>query len=224
MENWLQIQTSLADLGYYTGPVDGIRGPKTDAALVAFKKSIGLRARPFFGPLTRRALLGGGEGAGDIPWMVEAAAVRGLHEARNNGRLRGWFAKAVSWIDPRDVAWCGAFVLTCLQLGLGEVVAPKKPLLARGWLPFGVPCDPVFGAVLVFWRGSRDGWKGHVGFYYGEDETHFHVLGGNQSDAVTVTRIAKSRLLDARWPSGLEVSGRKIILTAGGVPVSHNEA
>ena len=29
----------------------------------------------------------------------------------------------------------------------------------------------------------------------------FHVLGGNPSDAVTIARIAKSRLLGARWPS-----------------------
>ena len=28
-----------------------------------------------------------------------------------------------------------------------------------------------------------------------------YVLGGNQSDAVTIARIAKSRLLGARWPA-----------------------
>lgn len=57
--------------------------------------------------------------------------------------------------------------------------------------------QPVPGAVLVFERGSG----GHVGFAIGQDDTHFHVLGGNQSDAVTVARIAKSRLLGARWPA-----------------------
>ena len=35
----------------------------------------------------------------------------------------------------------------------------------------------------------------------GQDDTHFFVLGGNQSDAVTFARIAKSRLLGARWPA-----------------------
>jgi hypothetical protein len=53
------------------------------------------------------------------------------------------------------------------------------------------------GSVLVFKRGSG----GHVGFAIGKDDTHFYVLGGNQSDAVTIARIAKSRLLCARWPS-----------------------
>ena len=35
----------------------------------------------------------------------------------------------------------------------------------------------------------------------GQDDTHFFVLGGNQCDAVTIARIAKSRLLGARWPA-----------------------
>ena len=51
--------------------------------------------------------------------------------------------------------------------------------------------------MLVFERGSG----GHVGFAVGQDDTHFFVLGGNQSDAVTIARVAKSRLLGARWPA-----------------------
>ena len=57
--------------------------------------------------------------------------------------------------------------------------------------------QPITGAVLVFERRSG----GHVGFALGQDDTHFYVLGGNQSDAVTIARVAKSRLLGARWPA-----------------------
>ena len=57
--------------------------------------------------------------------------------------------------------------------------------------------QPITGAVLIFERNSG----GHVGFAVGQDDTHFYVLGGNQSDAVTITRVAKSRLLGARWPA-----------------------
>ena len=83
---------------------------------------------------------------------------------------------------------------------------PEEPLLgalgtnpywARNWLLFGQTVQPIIGAVLIFERGSG----GHVGFAVGEDDTHFYVLGGNQSDAVTIARIAKSRLLGARWPA-----------------------
>ena len=52
-------------------------------------------------------------------------------------------------------------------------------------------------AVLIFERGSG----GHVGFAIGQNDAHFYVLGGNQSDAVTIARIAKSHLLGARRPA-----------------------
>ncbi len=54
---------------------------------------------------------------------------------------------------------------------------------------------PILGAVLE--RGTG----GHVGFALGQDVANFYVLGGNQSDAVTIARVAKSRLLGSRWPA-----------------------
>lgn len=223
--DWRWVQTRLRTLGFNPGPIDGVRGARTDAAVVQFKRSIGLRPRPFLGPLTLAALK---ERAptdhSSIPWMAEAAVVRGLHEERDLSQLRGWFSKSVSWIDPRDVAWCGAFVATCHRLADPEIKLPENPLGARNWNGWGQSTDPVFGATLSFWRVSKTSWQGHVGFYFGEDDTHYHVLGGNQSDAVTVTRIAKDRLLGSSWPLGLRVTGRRIFLTPNGVPISINEA
>ena len=69
-------------------------------------------------------------------------------------------------------------------------------LVAKGYVQAS-DIEPVIGAVLIFERGSG----GHVGFAIGQDDTAFYVLGGNQSDAVTVARVAKSRLLGARWPA-----------------------
>ncbi len=42
-----QIATILARIGFNPGPIDGIRGPQTDAAIVAFKRSIGFNPRPY---------------------------------------------------------------------------------------------------------------------------------------------------------------------------------
>ena len=101
---------------------------------------------------------------------------------------------------PSKSPWCGDLVETCIRIGL-----PDEPLLgalgvnpywARNWMLFGQETKPVTGAVLIFERGSG----GHVGFAVGQDDTHFFVQGGNQSDSVTVARVAKSRLLGARWP------------------------
>ena len=86
---------------------------------------------------------------------------------------------------------------TCIRVAvpdeplLGALGA--NPYLARNWLLFGREVQPITGAVLIFSRGSG----GHVGFTIGQDDTHFYVLGGNQSDAVTIARIAKSHLLGA---------------------------
>ena len=80
----------------------------------------------------------------------------------------------------------------------------------------------MLGDILVF---KRDG-GGHVGFYIGEDNDCYHVLGGNQSNAMNVTRILKSRLFQARrtaWSIAQPANVRKIILDPKG-KISTNEA
>jgi len=81
------------------------------------------------------------------------------------------------------------------------------------------------GAVMVFWRGSPNGWKGHVGFYWAQDNDAYHIIGGNQANSVSVTRIAKTRLLSARWPQGGLSSDNITRLAANnGRLLSSNEA
>lgn len=95
------------------------------------------------------------------------------------------------------IPWCGLFAAVVAKRAGWDVVT--NPLWARNWQFFGVKVaieDAALGDVLVF---VRDG-GGHVGFYVGEDATAFHVLGGNQSDAVTITRILKSRCIAVRRP------------------------
>ncbi len=96
-------------------------------------------------------------------------------------------------IDDKDddIAWCGLFVAHCVGSTLPEEPLPAGVLGARNWRKFGDHCDPMQGAVLVFWRGDRNGSLGHVGFYRSEDAEAYHVLGGNQSNAVNTTRVGK---------------------------------
>jgi len=54
----------------------------------------------------------------------------------------------------------------------------------------------------VFSRGS-DPAAGHVGFCLADLGTRLAILGGNQSDAVTVELMPRSRLLSLRWPATL---------------------
>jgi len=82
-------------------------------------------------------------------------------------------------------------------------------------------------AGLVFWRGTKSGWQGHVGFYAGEDATHYHVLGGNQSDSISITRIRKTRLRDGgiRWPSVFPLpTGGRVVSDGSRLVETTNEA
>lgn len=100
-----------------------------------------------------------------------------------------------------EIPWCGLFMAVVAKRSGKQVV--KDPLWALNWGTFGKHTDvPMLGDVLVFVRKTADGKKaGHVGLYVGEDDKCYHVLGGNQSDSVNITRIEKSRLYAARRPN-----------------------
>jgi len=120
-----------------------------------------------------------------------------------------------------EIPWCGLFMAhVCRVAGIDGVV---NPLWARNWNNFGVPTKvAMLGDVLVFARESG----GHVGIYVGEDAKAYHVLGGNQSNSVSVTRINKSRCIGIRrtkWKNSQPESVRQIMLSATGV-ISTNEA
>ena len=134
-------------------------------------------------------------------------------------------AGAGAWIKDfytnDEIPWCGLFV-AYLAAKSGYRVQPDC-LSARGWLDWGRPCDyPGLGDVLIFYRGNPSGKSGHVGLYVGEDTEAFHVLGGNQGNQVSITRISKDRLLGVRRHPDAKV-GRRVSLSPKG-KVSENEA
>lgn len=101
-----------------------------------------------------------------------------------------------SWVKDDDTAWCAAFVGYCLEKA---GIRSTRKLNARSYLNFGTPTPiPSVGDLVVFWRGSRDGWQGHVGFFIREEGNNIYVLGGNQSNSVSIQKYNKSRLLGYR--------------------------
>jgi uncharacterized protein (TIGR02594 family) len=119
-----------------------------------------------------------------------------------------------------DIPWCGLFAaFVTFKAGKNPVAGP---LWARNWASFGTKGDKAsLGDVLVF---SRNG-GGHVGFYVAEDNACFHVLGGNQGNAVSITRIAKTRCIAVRRPvyNQPPASVKPYRVSAAGA-VSSNEA
>lgn len=99
-----------------------------------------------------------------------------------------------------SIPWCGLAVAYCMAVNGVEPVTKKDGaqygfLWAPDWQYFGMAVTPRVGAVLVF--------PEHVSLYVGEDATHFHICGGNQSDAINVITYPKAKLIAARWPSDL---------------------
>lgn len=199
----LEVQRALIALGYDLGPAgaDGIMGRRSIAAVAEFQKNKGLDIQypGTIGPKTLKALGIGGETAAasmDPIWITEARRLLGLHEKHDAKRL-----DAALGLDTSEIPWCGAFVGMVIAAVLPKEPLPANPLGARNWLKAGTSLPgPQVGAIAVFWRGSRSGWSGHVGFVVGHDKTHLHILGGNQSDSVSISRISKDRLLGYRWP------------------------
>ena len=139
-----------------------------------------------------------------VVWYEEARRLLGTREVKgsaSNPKILQWAGKLGIPYKGDDIPWCGLFTAHCVGATLPEEPLPSNPLGARNWAKFGTKCKPMLGSVLVFWRGKKNGPFGHVGFYYGEDDQAFYVLGGNQSDQVNVARVGKDRLLDARQPA-----------------------
>lgn len=128
--------------------------------------------------------------------LIEALNLYGVKETIGDGDnpvILDW-AKECGIVGYKndELPWCGLFVAVVAKRAGKKI--PENPLWARNWSQWGESSPKELGAVLVFSRGSG----GHVGLYVGEDKDCYHVLGGNQSDSVCVTRIRKDRLIACR--------------------------
>ncbi|WP_392436482.1 TIGR02594 family protein [Cruoricaptor ignavus] len=142
----------------------------------------------------------------------------------HNNVIMGWAKElGLKEYTADEIPWCGLFVAYCVKKAGYDVV--KSPLWARSWADFGTAktkLEAAYGDILVFVRNGG----GHVGFYVAEDTEYFHVLGGNQGDAVSIVRIAKNRCIAVRrcpWKVGQPSEVKKYFVSGGG-KVSTNEA
>ena len=206
------IQQRLNYLGYYHSSIDGEEGPATDNAISAFKRNHGLNPRPKIGPLTITAIFS--EDAkkaprfknnnNDFPWMIEARSLVGTREVlgkNNNPIIMDWARDLDQWYPGDDLAWCGLFMAHCMKVGSPEEPRNFNILGARAWRAFGKEVPPSYGCIGVFWREHpTQSYYGHVAFILAEYDDYFVILGGNQNNSVSISKIAKNRLLVCRAP------------------------
>jgi uncharacterized protein (TIGR02594 family) len=160
------------------------------------------------------------------PWMTTARNCIGIKEypgAPSNPVIMEWARRTARYLgiryDGDHVPWCGLFA--AFVVVENNIIPPSIAVRASEWGKWGVALQqPSFGAIMVFTRNGG----GHVGFYVSEDATHYHILGGNQSDSVNIMKLAKSRLTNIRWPAGVPLPKTGPIVRVFNGAISTNEA
>jgi uncharacterized protein (TIGR02594 family) len=149
--------------------------------------------------------------------LLEALKLYGTQEIvgkAHSPAILGWLKElGFSWIKDDETAWCGtALAIAAVRAG----VAIRNPEMPRAfwWLGWGTPVAvPELSDVLVFAFS-------HVGIYVGEDQTHYHVLGGNQGNRHGIARFPKNTLKAARrtpWKVAQPANVRRVWLDSKGV-------
>lgn len=126
--------------------------------------------------------------------------------SKSNSSILAMLHLDQEWPKDDSVPWCSAFMNYVAWL----LRLPRsKSLRARSWLQVGVPigveeAHPGFDiVVLKRGDGPQPGPEvidapGHVGFFAGWEKETVLVLGGNQSDSVTISHFRKEDILGLR--------------------------
>ncbi len=142
-----------------------------------------------------------------FPWMEFALREYGIREISARGRtvnVEAYLRATGLGRSADETPWCSAFVNWCMRMA-GFPGTSRAD--ARSWLGWGgVSLNfPVYGCVVVLWRGRADSPLGHVGFFVKLLEDQLLLLGGNQQDAVSIRPYARERVLGMRWLQGFPV-------------------
>ena len=137
----------------------------------------------------------------NVAMFFKAMEFYGLKEIpgeKDNPIILDWFKDiGFGYIRNDETAWCGAFInWVALKCGCER----SFKLDARSWLKIGKEViNPELGHLVIFWRESRNSWKGHIGLYVGKDENgNIFCLGGNQDNMLNIKLYNKEQLLGYR--------------------------
>lgn len=113
--------------------------------------------------------------------------------------------RELTGVDPVRTEWCAAFANAVLEeSNIESNNTHKYPYTARAFLDWGqaISKDDIQpGDVVVFPRGNSS-WQGHVGFFLRKvdvnDIEYYAILGGNQSNKVSIKLYRASKALGIR--------------------------
>lgn len=147
-------------------------------------------------------------------WVQIALAEQGQAEQagdKQNPRIVAYHAITGLRAQNDETPWCASFVGWCLeQAGLKSTGSA----VARSYETWGVALEkPVLGAIVTFTRAGG----GHVGFYMGARDGKWLILGGNQSNRVSIAAYDPNRMTAIRWPAGVPLPNAIAPLSKSGV-------
>lgn len=106
--------------------------------------------------------------------------------ANNSGP---WVEKYLNGIVPAPANWCAGFVSWCYSHAPGGIPFNyslgarhiRNQFRRRGWAyDAGGGRVPEPGDIIVFWRGLRDGWEGHIGLVHSCADGIVYTIEGNK--------------------------------------------
>lgn len=140
-------------------------------------------------------------------WLTLARAEIGTLETpgpKSNPKVLAFFKDVgCSWVKGDDTAWCGAYLGAILKRSGIEPLPPSKVLGARNWERWGERLEqPLLGCIGVKRRQGGEAWQGHVGLVVAANQTTVWMLGGNQSDSVSIAPFSRWQFTAFVWPEG----------------------
>lgn len=135
----------------------------------------------------------------NIPkWLEIASHELGVSEIvgiSHNKRILQYHSETTLKAETDEVPWCSSFVNWVMKQSM---IKGTGSAAARSWLDWGYECEPITGCIVVLRRGKSE-TSGHVGFLVDIDDNFVHLLGGNQSNKVSIQKYARHDVLGYRW-------------------------
>jgi len=221
------LQAMLAGYGYTPGPVDGVFGPKTEAAVRAYQKrqdilSDGIVGTQTWGRLTKQTLGHVVTKSAGIPVFTSLASSRTVSIWTIDGlkKFRVW-AQGKSSSEYIRGSGCALSSALMAASAFRSVPSPaefhkslEKKITGRSDKTSGTPLAPA-GAVKVLGHyGIRAVWKPYK---TSRSEIHQHLAGGKPALLWLIDKTGRyTAYLHTVLLAGVTDDGRWIMLDSGG--------
>jgi hypothetical protein len=166
--------------------VDGIVGPLTWWALENKPSDVIVPT-----PLTKMPRSGGSPRGRKALEAALSEMNKGAKEIGGNNK-GPWVKKYLNNLAPEGSSWCAGFVSWCFfqhsdgipfrySVGARDI---RNQFKNKGWLYDVTPGNqPQPGDIVVWWRGQKESWKGHIGLvHHATDGGILYTIEGNKGN------------------------------------------